>query len=265
VDYQLFFGSQTMKNKKPDAALVWKQLEDDLTPRLGLNLGDRVVYAHLVRHSRLAGKTQLRFSIRRLAFDAHLSYNSARHAVRRLIAKGALRLIERAPAAGHVVEVRLPNEALAAVSEGGLAMGATRRSGAAGLEQMNFLHGKTRRDAIHARDRGLCFYCLSRLTPTARCLDHVVPAARGGTNSYRNLVSCCVECNTQKGETVAEDFRRSPDAKTKSRLEASATKCGAPRRTVRDHTNRASGALQTQRRRAGWKPALRKGHDMSCP
>jgi hypothetical protein len=117
-------------------------------------------------------------------------------------------LIERTPAAGHVVEVRLPNEALTAVSEGGLAMGAARRSGAGGLEQMNFLHMKTRRESIHARDRGLCFYCLSRLTPTGRCLDHVVPAARGGTNSYCNLVSCCVECNSQKGATAAEDFLR---------------------------------------------------------
>lgn len=198
-----------MKNKKPDAELVWKQLEDDLVPRLGLNLAERVVYAHLLRNSRLAGKTQLRFSIRRLALDAHLSHNSARHAVRRLLAKGALRLIERTPAVGHAVEVRLPNEALSAFSEGSPAMGPARRSRATGLEEMNFMNGKSRRETIHARDRGLCFYCLSRLTPTARCLDHVLPAARGGSNSYRNLVSCCVECNTRKGETAAEDFLRS--------------------------------------------------------
>ena len=66
----------------------------------------------------------------------------------------------------------------------------------------------TRRAAIHARDCGLCFYCLRRLTARVRCLDHVVPLARMGPNSYRNLFSCCVECNTQKGETVAEDFLR---------------------------------------------------------
>jgi 5-methylcytosine-specific restriction endonuclease McrA len=67
---------------------------------------------------------------------------------------------------------------------------------------------RRRRAAIHARDRGLCFYCLRRLTARVRCLDHVVPLARMGRNSYRNLVSSCVECNTQKGETVAEDFLR---------------------------------------------------------
>ena len=40
------------------------------------------------------------------------------------------------------------------------------------------------------------------------CLDHVVPQARGGGNSYRNLVSCCVECNSSKGERPAEEYLR---------------------------------------------------------
>jgi hypothetical protein len=39
-------------------------------------------------------------------------------------------------------------------------------------------------------------------------LDHVVPRAQSGSNSYRNLVSCCLECNSRKGETPAGDFLR---------------------------------------------------------
>jgi len=50
-------------------------------------------------------------------------------------------------------------------------------------------------------------YCLRRLTPIVRCLDHVVPR-RGGRNGYRNLVSSCAECNSQKRERRAEDFLR---------------------------------------------------------
>ena len=83
-----------------------------------------------------------------------------------------------------------------------------RRPRTASIEEADFLLTKTRRAAIHARDRGLCFYCLTQLTPRTRCLDHVIPQARRGKNSYRNLVSCCTECNTQKGETAAEDFLR---------------------------------------------------------
>jgi len=41
-----------------------------------------------------------------------------------------------------------------------------------------------------------------------KSLDHVVPRAEHGRNSYRNLVSCCLECNTNKGERPAEDFLR---------------------------------------------------------
>ena len=61
---------------------------------------------------------------------------------------------------------------------------------------------------IHLREGGRCFYCLCRLATNARCLDHVVPLSRSGCNSYRNLVSSCLECNSRKGETRAEDFLR---------------------------------------------------------
>src|SRR6266566_5870941 len=102
-----------MKNKKTNAAQIWKQLEDHLVPRLCLSVIDRAVYSHLLRHSRLEGKLRLRFSIPWLARGARLSTNPARWAVRRLIAHGALRLLERSKA-GHVVEVQLPEEMRAA-------------------------------------------------------------------------------------------------------------------------------------------------------
>lgn len=41
-----------------------------------------------------------------------------------------------------------------------------------------------------------------------RCIDHVVARVRGGGNGYRNLVSACSECNSQKGEQPAEDYLR---------------------------------------------------------
>jgi HNH endonuclease len=52
------------------------------------------------------------------------------------------------------------------------------------------------------------FFPLGRVSRLRRCLDHVVPLARGGGNSYRNLVSCCTECNARKGEMAAKDFLR---------------------------------------------------------
>ena len=103
----------------------------------------------------------------------------------------------------------LPEEVHAEPHEGTAPSCLARRRSGRNLEELDFLQISSRREAIHARERGLCFYCLRRFVARGRVLDHVVPLVRGGSNSYRNLVSCCVECNSQKGETAAEDFLRS--------------------------------------------------------
>lgn len=196
-----------MKINETNAVLMWKQIEDILVPRLGLNVAERAVYSHLLRHSRLEGKLRLRFSIVWLARGARLSAATVRQAVRRLVARGVLRLIERTRA-GHVAEVRVPAEirAIRRIESGSPASSVS--SALPTLEEQDFLQTKARRLAIHARDAGLCFYCLRRVSARTRCLDHVVPVVRMGANTYRNIVSCCVECNSQKGETAAEDFLR---------------------------------------------------------
>jgi 5-methylcytosine-specific restriction endonuclease McrA len=189
-----------MKNKKLNALLLWKQLEDLVVPRLRLSVIDRAVYSHLLRHSRLEGKLRLRFSISWLARGARISGGPTRQAVRHLIDLGVLRLVERSKA-GHVIEVRLPGEISSARAP-------VRLPRAGNLEETDFLGTKALRQAIHYRERGLCFYCMRRLTHTMQCLDHVVPRVELGRNSYRNLVSCCLECNSQKGERPAGDFLR---------------------------------------------------------
>jgi 5-methylcytosine-specific restriction endonuclease McrA len=77
---------------------------------------------------------------------------------------------------------------------------------------LDFLKHPSLRRAIHLRERGLCFYCRGRLTVRTRCIDHVVPLAELQDNSYRNLVSCCRKCNSQKSDLPAADlFRRLHD------------------------------------------------------
>src|SRR4029077_5101282 len=92
--------------------------------------------------------------------------------------------------------------------------GATLATGAAGeppvatLETTDFMKTWALRKGIHDRERGACFYCLRRTSANVKCLDHVVPRVRFGRNSYRNLVSCCLECNSRKGDPPARDFLR---------------------------------------------------------
>lgn len=126
-----------MRNKKPNATLAWKRLEDVLVPRLQLTLFERAVYSHLLRHSHLEGRRRLRFSTSWLARSAGLSLN-ARKAVRTLALKGALRIVERTYH-GHVVEV--------------LSTGARRSSCRAcyplRCDQIGFLRGGEGPQAIH--------------------------------------------------------------------------------------------------------------------
>ncbi len=201
-------GSKHEK-QKPDAEVVWKQFEDFVVPRLDLSLADRAVYSYLLRHSRLEGKLQFRFSIAWLAEGACLSREAVRPSVRRLINHGALRLLERSKT-GHLVEVRLPEEIPSIwtdptqISKPEAVPGAL----AGSLEEVDFLKTAELRQAIHVREHGCCFYCLIRTTPSVQTIDHVVPRVESGHNCYRNLVSCCLECNSRKGQLPAADFVR---------------------------------------------------------
>jgi HNH endonuclease len=198
---------KTMKKEKLDAERVWKEFEDVLVPRLALSVVDRAVYSHLLRHSRLEGRRQLRFSIAWLARGARLSGTPTRQAVRRLVERGVLRLTSRSNA-GHTVEVRLPEE-IQAAQDSGAGQGGDGDAGDANLEAADFQRNKAVRQAIHARERGFCFYCLRRIEEgEEKTLDHVVPQAEGGGNSYRNLVSCCADCNCSKARQPAGDFLR---------------------------------------------------------
>src|SRR6266850_2584502 len=200
-----------MKRKKLNVKQLWIQFEDFLFPRLRLSITDRVVYSHLIRHSRLEGQPQLRFSMPWLARGIGISTGPVRESVRRLVVLGALRLIRRSKA-GHVIRVLLPDEirglrpGLPAVA-GAIPVRASSPQ-SPNLEELDFLKTRALRQSIHLRERGHCFYCLRRTDARVQCLDHVVPRAQAGHNSYRNLVSSCLECNSLKGERPAADFLR---------------------------------------------------------
>ena len=209
-----------MKTKKLNPKLLWMQFEDVLAPRLGLSVKERAVYSYLLRHSLVVGKLRLQFAVMALARTLGLSIGAARQAVRRLDELGALRVLERSKN-GHFAEMRLPqnirairlrkNGASMATGVGSVGVGTAGSAGqppASTLETRDFLKSWALRKAIHDRERGACFYCLRRTPGKVRCLDHVVPRVRFGRNSYRNLVSCCLECNTRKGDRAARDFLR---------------------------------------------------------
>lgn len=66
------------------------------------------------------------------------------------------------------------------------------------------------RDQIHLRWNYQCAYCGSDLarSPT---LDHIHPKVHGGTTEERNLVSCCLSCNSSKGRRDFVSWFREQD------------------------------------------------------
>ncbi|HYL86345.1 MAG TPA: HNH endonuclease [Candidatus Angelobacter sp.] len=196
-----------MLNKIPNPKLLWMQFEDVLAPRLGLTVWDRAVYSYLLRHSLVVGKLRLHFAVMSVARELGLSNGPVRQAVRRLDELGALRLLERSKT-GHLVEMRLPEQIRALRPAKNGASGVAEEPPASALEATDFLSTWALRKTIHDRERGACFYCLRRTPAHVQCLDHVIPRARFGRNSYRNLVSSCLECNTRKGDHPAPDFLR---------------------------------------------------------
>ncbi|MCG6914674.1 HNH endonuclease [bacterium BMS3Abin03] len=59
------------------------------------------------------------------------------------------------------------------------------------------------RKNILRRDSYRCGYCGRgdlRLT-----IDHIIPKARGGTDSWDNLISACTVCNNKKGDRTPEE------------------------------------------------------------
>jgi len=197
-----------MKTNELDPRHLWKQLEDVVAPRLRLTAIEHVVYSHLLRHSLLEGKRRLRFSLIWLGRNLSLSRTPVRNAVHRLDELRALHILERSRS-GHVVEMRLPEEIRAPRDGKAAPGGAPKLPRGASLEETDFMKTNSLRRVIHVRDGGRCFYCLRQTPARMHCLDHVVPRARSGRNSYRNLVSCCMECNSTKADTPAPDFLRS--------------------------------------------------------
>ena len=58
------------------------------------------------------------------------------------------------------------------------------------------------RQNIFKRDNFECQYCGTRRDLT---VDHVVPRAKGGGDTWMNLVAACKRCNAKKGDYTPEE------------------------------------------------------------
>lgn len=183
-----------------DYAQVCRDIEDYLVPHLKLGAGERALYYHLMRLSHAEGVRRAHVSKRVLARGIGCSTTTVNGHLRRLTQKGCVRIVERG-LLGHVLEVLTPSEI-----PGCLAPAAAPEDG--DFEAADCFKNEKMRAAILRRERQACFYCLRPMATGAAVFDHVVASAQGGDNTWRNIVACCFECNSRKGEKSADELLR---------------------------------------------------------
>lgn len=61
------------------------------------------------------------------------------------------------------------------------------------------------RENIYKRDNYECVYC-GNSDKRNLTLDHVVPKAKGGKDTWNNLVTACKRCNGEKADLTLEEY-----------------------------------------------------------
>jgi 5-methylcytosine-specific restriction endonuclease McrA len=62
------------------------------------------------------------------------------------------------------------------------------------------------RKSVYQRDEYTCQYCGKKPGRDDINLDHIIPKSRGGTNSWKNVVTSCIYCNARKGNKLLSEL-----------------------------------------------------------
>jgi hypothetical protein len=175
-------------------------IEDRLFPILDLDVWERCLYYHLLRHTRVLGVGAVSVGLVTIARANGMSEVKAREALRSMDKKGCIQIEDR-NRKGHVVRVLLPAEIERLQRE-------TAVPAAVDIEKIDFFADRRYVPAILGRDGNECFYCGRAVTRETVVLDHVIAEAIGGSGSHRNIVSACHECNSIKQAAPADEYLR---------------------------------------------------------
>ena len=71
---------------------------------------------------------------------------------------------------------------------------------------------------VHVRDKYICQYCNDPVPRNKATIDHVIPQAHGGKNTWENTVCSCFKCNNYKEDRTPDQanmtLNRQPIAPT---------------------------------------------------
>ena len=69
---------------------------------------------------------------------------------------------------------------------------------------IDFLKPVCSRKNIILRDENTCQYCGKEFSSDDLTMDHIIPKAKGGKKSWKNIVTACKPCNQKKGSRTPE-------------------------------------------------------------
>ena len=71
----------------------------------------------------------------------------------------------------------------------------------------DFRYAPFSRPLLFKRDQHICAYCGQMFRERHLTMDHILPACKGGQDSWENLVTACYTCNQRKGGRTPEQAR----------------------------------------------------------
>lgn len=60
---------------------------------------------------------------------------------------------------------------------------------------------------VHCRDKYICQYCGVEVAKSKATIDHVIPASKGGKNTWDNTVCSCYQCNNKKEDRLPSEAK----------------------------------------------------------
>ena len=212
---------------------IVSEIVDYIQPRL--HPYEAAIYWYLFRHSVIKQGTQrVRVSVRGLCAGVvksssgqseKLSYASVQDTLSGLEEKQCIRKDGDTNREGTPYLVLIPEEIPWCVEH----MKKAQENHAAytvdEIRDVDYYNIAENRLTIFERDSYKCKYCGKQLTRFSATLDHIQPISHGGLNSFDNLVTACLHCNSSRGnrpvmEAVTKgmaEHGNSPDPRSSGR------------------------------------------------
>jgi hypothetical protein len=191
--------------------VIVQEIVDDLQPLL--TPYEAAFYWYLFRHSIAQNGSQLlRVSTRGLQTGVVKSSRSdtialtqVRETLAALESVGAIRKEGEPNRDGTPYRVLIPDEIEACRNHRAERVAAEPKPEVSESE-IDYYNVRENRIKVYERDSYKCRYCGKQLTRFTATLDHLTPVTKEGDNSFGNLVTACLDCNSRKTGRPVGDF-----------------------------------------------------------